>query len=256
MDGLDRPRPALPHKVEALCQQLGHADWQVRQFALEDLVAWEPRAVASLCRTLAKGDERARLGAAQALIAIGDKSAVPPLCELAQLGDKLAQARALEVLVEIGDASLLPQFQSALSDYDWYVRLAAVVGLAKFGGIEVAVLLRRALMDSHVSVRRAAAEALGNLSDRASLPALRMRLHPLAMEADEVKIVCRRAIRKIEVATEAEKSLPRPVDSPFFPDNLPRLVDVSEDRWNDPPNVPPPNWWARFKAWLRRRVSI
>jgi len=216
------------------------------------------RDVEALCRTLAHGDERARVEAASALILREDKSAIPLLCEIVRLGDNVARARAMEVLIEIGDASLLPHFREALSDHDWYVRLAAVVGLSKFGDSDVAVLLRRALTDRHVAVRRAAAESLGNIGDLSSLPALRARLHPIANEADEVKDACRRAIAQIEAAAQVAQWLPRPADLTATPRNLPRPADVPSETSLDsspPPSSRRPSGLASLLRLFRRKVS-
>jgi hypothetical protein len=84
----------------------------------------------------------------------------------------LVRRRAAEALVRLGDRRAVPALALAARDPAVEVRRACVRALGRLGGDGAAVALRRSMRDAHPAVRLAAAEGLAGLGDAAALPLL------------------------------------------------------------------------------------
>jgi HEAT repeat protein len=131
-----------------------------------------PRTPDEWLERLSSPDDRMRQRAEKQLIRLGE-AAIPALSRALQDEVPQVRHRAARLLRQIQyDAVLSLQGASeALHDRSVYVREAAVRSLSRHGGAAVPALCV-ALEDPDMFVRRIAAEALGQLGDRAAAPKL------------------------------------------------------------------------------------
>ena len=146
--------------VESLCGALKDPPNRVRQLAAEALVQIGAPAVEPLCRALKDEDNRVRSLAAEALRRIGDGRAAAALCLALKDKDECVRRSAAGALVKVGDARAVEALCLALQDAEALVHIGAPA-------IEP---LCRVLKDKHAGARPLAAEALGRIGDRSSLP--------------------------------------------------------------------------------------
>jgi len=166
----------------------------------------EEKEIEKLIKQLKDEAENVRGGAAEALMAMGEKAekAAPALIEL--LMDKILRFAAQRALTAMGEKAV-PALIEALKDEVKNVRYGATVALAEMGEkAEKAVpALIEALKDEVENVRFAAAQALGRIGEKAE------KAVPALIEAlkDEVKMVRSSAARALGMIGEkAEKALP------------------------------------------------
>lgn len=116
---------------------------------------------------LKDSDWRVRWNAVDALLRLGDVSAVPALIEA--LKDSDVRRRAIDALGKIGSVSAVPALIEVLKDNHWSIQRNATHALGKIGTPAVPALIE-ALKDSDPYVRGYAAEALGEIGDATTLP--------------------------------------------------------------------------------------
>ncbi|HEY9722532.1 MAG TPA: HEAT repeat domain-containing protein, partial [Oscillatoriaceae cyanobacterium] len=87
-------------------------------------------------------------------------------------GTPTVRRRAAEALVRMGDRRAVPALAERCRDEHPEVRLACVKALARLGGDGALPALHRACQDSHAHVRLAAAEGVARLGNESSLGVL------------------------------------------------------------------------------------
>lgn len=188
-------QPAVPHLVAVL----SGASEVARQSAAEALGQLKhPAAVPALASVVRDPALEVRVAAVEALGAIGDPAAVPDL--LGALGDEIEdiRARAAIALGAIRDAGAAPGLLAALRDPDGVVRWWAAEALAAIGSPAVAGLasVLGAAAESD-GVRLVAARALGKIGDPAAVAALAAALHD---ERPMIRASVAEALRHIPTA--------------------------------------------------------
>lgn len=122
----------------------------------------DPRAVDGLINALGDTDDAVVLKAAFALSQIRDESAIPALVRI--LGHKNTEVQSMltQVLEGFSPASIEPLVE-ALNDARWQVREHAADALGAIGAKETIPALTALLRDENWEVRFAAVTALGNI---------------------------------------------------------------------------------------------
>lgn len=130
---------------------------------------------------------------------------------------------AVLILGHIGIAESAPALRAACTDPSPLVSQPAVAALGRLNAARLSdtALLIQALRDESAWVRSHAAAALGALAEDAASLELRRALSPLRRLAarsllgpNEVRDACQKAMRQIEAATGALKSVPLPAAAP------------------------------------------
>ena len=118
-----------------------------------------------LIAALGDNDGWVRMNAVEALVKIGDASAVEPLIAALRNKEVVVRENAAEALGKIGDARAVEPLIAALGDNDGWVRVNAAEALGKIGDARAVEPLIVALGNKDVVVREKAAEALGKIGD-------------------------------------------------------------------------------------------
>ena len=160
VDALDRVRD--PRAVPPLVDALGYREIEVRNAAGNALIRLGAPAVYPLVAVL--GNEQVRKAAVGALVSIG-VPAVEALATALNAGDWGTRVAAVDALVQIGDPSAVEPLMVTLNDADWATRKIAAEALGKLGDPRAVDPLAAAQKDANKDVRKAAAEALGKLGD-------------------------------------------------------------------------------------------
>lgn len=84
----------------------------------------------------------------------------------------LVRRRAAEALVRLGDRRALPALATGARDPAWEVRVACLRALDRFGGDEAVEAFHRACRDGHAAVRLEAARALAKHGTAGSVAVL------------------------------------------------------------------------------------
>jgi HEAT repeat protein len=131
-------------------------------------------AVPALVKTLDDNSPQVRAQAAESLGKIGDKSAVPALVKKMHDPEQGVRETATAALGQIGDRSAVGAITEAMTNADWSVRGAAAGSLGAFPTDTPAMrVLTTALdRDPHWYVRGTAAAALGRAKNAAAAPSL------------------------------------------------------------------------------------
>jgi hypothetical protein len=210
-------RPGIPdieamkgrRDIPGLISALRHPETDIQWRAAAALGSFGPDAIRELIGGLSTRNRAVKLGIIEALGEIRDPLAVEPL--IRNLRDPSAEVRweAALALGEIGDGRATGPLLPGLRDPDRYVRYGTALALRKLGwtpakdeeaaylhlglqdwaglaalGPPAVPALGLALKDREKTVRRKAVEVLGEIGDRAAIPAL---LRGLRDPDDEVR---------------------------------------------------------------------
>jgi HEAT repeat protein len=159
--------------VPALREFLKERDPDVRSIAAEALVLLGDKEAVPVLRELLKDqDSRVRTPAAEALVRLYEAAKdVPALREFLKDGVRL---RAAEALVRLNDKEAVPVLRELLKDPDSSVRRPAAEALVRlYEGAKDVPVLRGLLKDRDPDVRGGAAEALVRLIVKEAVPVLR-----------------------------------------------------------------------------------
>jgi HEAT repeat protein len=116
------PTPSA-EEFEKLVKDLSHRVWELRRNACEELGnSAEKRAVPHVIRLLGDGVGAVRFAAAEALVKIGDKSAVAPLLALLENPQFGSYGPVIESLASLKAQEAIPYFIKFLRDQDARVR--------------------------------------------------------------------------------------------------------------------------------------
>ncbi len=166
-------------ELAALRQALGDPSAEVRRNVIAFVVNLQGAARDELVRmALRDEDPQVLTTAVGALEATAGQAAVSRVEELLAASES-AEVReaAANALGKVGSASSIPALSAALGDVAENVRWFAVEGLRKLGATQAAPLIAERLQkDPSARVREIAASALGELSQPASVLALRAAL--------------------------------------------------------------------------------
>jgi HEAT repeat protein len=241
-------RPAVPQ----LCEVLEGADLSVAWRAAWVLGRiWDRRAVVPLCRVLRIGyshapylpvsqssagrtaarDQHAllRVEVTDALRLLRDPASIGPLCEALEDGYFNVRKNAAKALSEIGPPAA-PQLAACVTRLPLDSTIQVIVLLGRMGDEHAIPPLCELLSRSQFPVRLAAVKALGSVAERCHAPELRAAIPELKRMAslwrpvpDELQDCSLVTLRRIETATAALQSVPRPAGAPTSgTENLPR----------------------------------
>jgi len=209
-----------PSLTELLLPFLGDRVPQVREAAVRSLGKLHASSVAELIGRLYQDEDEGVRGATVEVLGTLDRPAIMPIVEILENGDSLAKRKAAQALAQIGDPGSIRYLEFALGDSDYHVRQAARDAMIQLGWLPLGqqtpavadkparwayraewsadddsasqgVALRRGLDSDDPLRRRIAAEALGMLGDRESIPGIRQ----LAATADaDTRLIASQAL--------------------------------------------------------------
>ena len=155
------PSSTPQNDVQPFIDSLSHADWKIRDAAVQALMQLGETAEPLLIQAMEHPDDNVRREVANILV----KMHWNPNSH-AELMLYAYASQQWDVLINIGKPAL-PVLQIALQDENFYVRTSAVLALGEIG--EGLKLLEYALCDPNTYVRNAAARALGDFGAPAIL---------------------------------------------------------------------------------------
>lgn len=163
---------------EPLLEFLHHPNAGVRQAAVKVLAALGTRVLVEVfVEVLSDPGEEVVLAAVEALGAQSDRAPVEPLVELLAGRSDFIRLAAMTALRKLGERVPEEPLRVALEDQDGEIRIEAARALAKRGVKEAVDLLVAALaQDEFSTLPFAAAEALGDLGERAPVEPLLLAL--------------------------------------------------------------------------------
>jgi HEAT repeat protein len=201
-------------KSKVAYKELLDADPQVRADAATRLgQAKSKEAVDSLVAILDDSDETVRVSAVLALGSIGDPKAVPALAKL--VNDPLSSVRlaVCQALGQIRDPQSLPVFRQLLSDADTTIRVAATRNLCYVPGAEsLSMLITISLRDENESMREIVIRAIDARKAREALPQVESAL---GAESDRVRANAAQVLGRLGDRSSVP-ALIRALDDPFF----------------------------------------
>ena len=157
-------KTADPAAQARLVAALGDEHEEVRQAAVEALVATGQPAVPHLVAVLSGASEVARQSAAEALGQLKHPAAVPALASVVRDPALEVRVAAVEALGAIGDPAAVPDLLGALGDEIEDIRARAAIALGAIRDAGAAPGLLAALRDPDGVVRWWAAEALAAIA--------------------------------------------------------------------------------------------
>lgn len=156
-------RQAIP----ALCQQLSHTNWKIREAAARALSQFpDEQSVIPLMTTLSDPHPAVRQSVVYALRYLGDERALTPVQALLDDPDQAVRLEVIRCLGEIGVSDSVEPLTELLNDPEMKVRLRAVNALHQIGNSSAVAALTLALQDESADVREAAAWSLEVLGDQ------------------------------------------------------------------------------------------
>jgi HEAT repeat protein len=163
-----------PNGVDELIPVLDDPDAIVRVCAVRSLgMIGDRRATAELLPLWEDPNPTIRLALTQALGNLRDPEAVPVLEELLEDNDESIRCAAIRSLAEIpGPAALSSLLNLALLDEKGDVRRRVINVFGKRGAQDAIAPLNGSLLSKNPTVRVNAAEVLGDVGDRSSIPGL------------------------------------------------------------------------------------
>ena len=130
-------------------------------------------AVSILLDALFDDDWSVRYRAARSLCKVGNSSAVPGLLIAFQKSDRWEISNCVaDALVKIGDTSAISGLLIALRNSNWVVRFRAAEALGEIGNLSAVPNLLKTLQDDSEYVCISVADALGKIGDTSAVPGL------------------------------------------------------------------------------------
>jgi cyclophilin family peptidyl-prolyl cis-trans isomerase/HEAT repeat protein len=172
----------------------------------------------SLKRHLADPDAATRGAAARALLIHRGAAALADVRPVLEDPSIYARVAVLQTLSRLDSASVLPLLRARLGPtYPLFDRMTAAEALGALHTVSVAAELRGALADTSVLFVASVASALGDLGDRASIPALAQTYVSRGGDADaDARISIRDALRTLAGAGFADSVERAHPNTPVF----------------------------------------
>ena len=162
-----------PRDFEGLCEELNHADSQVRRWAVRDLVEM-PNASSVLVERLEhENNASVRTGILNALAQLRDTISLNGLIECLRSEDAALRNESIEILKELPD-EVGAIIETLLKDSDSDVRIFAVNILESLRHENVEQWLISVIeKDSHVNVCSTALDLLSEVGSEQAIPAIK-----------------------------------------------------------------------------------
>jgi HEAT repeat protein len=149
--------------IDAYIRALGSESAQVRDRAMEVLVALGPSSLDHLAVLAINDNPKVRLGILETLICINDSRAQELLPGFVSDSEETIRLLALNVISYDINDQMSPYFIRALSDSSENIRLAGVIALGKRKDPQAIIPLLKRLKDPSERVRNATVQSLAEI---------------------------------------------------------------------------------------------
>jgi HEAT repeat protein len=162
-----------PRDFEGLCEELNHADSQVRRWAVRDLVEMPNASSVLVDRLEHENNVSVRTGILNALAQLRDTVSLNGLIECLRSEDAALRNESIEILKELPD-EVGAILENLLKDSDSDVRIFAVNILESLRHENVEKWLISVIeKDSHVNVCSTALDLLSEVGSEQAIPAIK-----------------------------------------------------------------------------------